>query len=360
MQFRSLHFYKLSSLTKAMLVLLTTILVGVLHCSALPVGKTEQMHSPSDGVSSIVVILSILLAISVTINMMMAFILRFYNIRESAILPKISSLKYPQSAGTQFEKSEPLYVEDAIRPNNSDHMQLEKIIERGDMKSLESFFNLTNHQFSLHEAIRLACQFRQCGILRYLNLMVRSGDDIMKKMLEVEVKKENITETERCKIVQCLLLCVKDRGILDSKLVAWAIQHSSLDIVVILLFNKVSRHIDLNAYDDAPSPIMACFLRSNMCEARQILRNLWERTLYQSCNVKTQTLHNAILNWGENERPLHHGEGLPKNVQKSLLTYIAEIDNRKNSSDAKDPTGIVEVESAPTGVVEVGSASSTS
>ena len=336
-------FYRFLHLTEDMSILLTMILAATLqNCFALPVGKTEETLT-SDGVSSIVVIMSVLLAVSVTVNVMMVLIL--YYTRKSANPPERSSFKSTNNVAIQIEKSGLSQTEE------SSYTQLDSIVQRGDMRSLQAFFNLTDNQFSLHKAIRLACQFRQCKILHHLNSMVRSGDDIMKKMLEDEVKNETVTGTERCKIVECLLLCVKDRGTLDSKLVAWAIQHASLGIVTILLFNKLSSHIDLNAYDDEPSPIMACFRRPNMCEASQILRNLWERTLYQACNVKTQTLRDTILNWGENERPLHHGEGLPKNTQKALLTYIAEIDDRKRSQntpaacDTEAQTGIVEVES---------------
>ena len=227
-----------------------------------------------------------------------------------------------------------------IQTEASSHTQLDTIIQRGDMESLKAFFNSKDNHVNLHEAIRLACQFRQCKILHYLDSMVRSGDGIMKKMLEDAVKNETVTETERCKIVECLLLCVKERGTLSSKLVSWAIQHSSLDIVIILLFNKRSSHIDLNAYDDEPSPIMACFRRQNLCEARQILRNLWERTLHQPCNVKTETLQHAILTWGQNDRPLHSGQGLTKTQQKSLLTDITEIDVQREILSSRPERGM--------------------
>ena len=335
-------FYRYLHLTEDMSILLTIILAATLqNCIALPVGKTKETLT-SDGVSSIVVIMSVLHAVSVTVNVMMVLIL--YYTRKSA-KPERSSFKSTNNAAIQIEKS------GLSQPEESSYTQLDTIIQRGDIRSLEAFFNLTDHQFSLHKAIRLACQFRQCRMLRHLNSMVRSGDDVMGKMLEDEVKSDTITETERCRIVECLLLCVKDRGKLDRKLLSWAIQNSTLEIVRTLLLDKLSSHIDLNADDNEPSPIMACFLRPNMCEARQILKNLWERTLYHPCNVKSETIQNAILTWGQNDRPLHHGEGLPKNKQKLLLTYIAGIEDRKRSCNTPAP--------CPTGIVEVGSESST-
>ena len=217
-------------------------------------------------------------------------------------------------------------------------ISLESIIRNDNLQSLKSSLYRRGNAMKtcscplrldrndLHSAIEMACQYQRCEILEYLNCLVDHDDDVMERNLARQVRYMKGIVDECIPLVNCLVACATQRSPLDPQLLSWAIEHSSMKIFNALLVNKKSKHLDLNASEDKPSPIMACFRRPNLKQAHKILVHLWDRTLNQTCNVDPETIRDAVNAW-----ITANGEIVTKYRKEIILKEIARIEDVKMS-----------------------------
>ncbi len=274
-------------------------------CYALPAVPTDASHTTDVHMIVIIVVLCVLL-VSVLLAM-------GYLVLDARVIKNL--IKKPSS--------------------------LESIIRKGDLRLLKSSLSRRVavkkscscesklDKDEIHTAIEMACQYRQCEILFYLNHLLDRDDEVMGNILAQQVRNANIVVDECIPLINCLVACATPRSPLDPDLLSWSIEHSSLKVFNALLVNKTSKHLDLNAYEKRPSPIMACFRRPDLHQAHNILVHLWGRTLEQSCNVDPQTVKDAVNTWGNASKPFANGEVVTDYRREIVLKEIGRIEDQK-------------------------------
>lgn len=326
-------------------------LVSALKLSAaLPTGQVAAGATSSKDHLVMVIVLGSLLGLSLSANLIFC-IFRFCLPRASAaIAAELQQHKQEQEReqSDQIQQSRQMQPAKKYSPSIFERKEpsLDNIIEDGDLCLLKSFMAHRSTNFDLHEAARLACKYYQADVLTYLDGITANGDSLMETLLEKEVKFIGHHSDKRHRLINCLARLVRKRSLLDPALLFWAIQHSDLKVVNILLHHPKSRHLNLNTSLSCPAPIMACFLRSGTWEARQILINLWQRTLHQPCDVDPEVLRNAVCSWGDEARPVEQGQKVSRATKTEMLDQIAHIENVKrcmvNQTKALDRSGAVD------------------
>ena len=212
---------------------------------------------------------------------------------------------------------------------------LQAVVRTGKLKRLMDFAMFRRDDFNLHKAIDWACQYHRHGLLEYLDSLVTEGDDVMEKVLDQQVRNHCDTTSisdRDVKLLQQLFLNVIHRTLLNPRLLYWAIQHSPRKVVDTLLYNRKSKHLDLNSVNNKPAPIMACFLRPRLKEAEHYLLYLWRRTIDEPCNVDPETLKDAVRNWGTHERPPEKGGINATHIKTAIITEISNIEAEKEKN----------------------------